>query len=165
MAANCPRMKTWPVSITFFCCKNHQQCASVLLTNLMISNIPELETDTQTFHNDSYRAESFPVFPVFNVFVINHWSADTESRVSWVSGPRSGSGNLAPPSVGEHYTTLHNAQIWNTRTLTFNRENMLYIFPSRECLRFGKCIYVDQSPNLKWISKNIHSLLCSFDYL
>ena len=104
------------------------------------------------------------VFPVFNVFVINHWSADTESRVSWVSGPRSGSGNLAPPSVGVHYTTLHNAQIWNTRTLTFNRENLLYIFPSRECLRLGKCMYVDQSPNLKWISKNLHSLICSFDY-
>ena len=130
MAENCPRMKTWPVSVTFFCCKNHQQCASVLLTNLMISNIPELETDTQTFHNDSSRAESFPVFPVFNVFVINHWSADTESRVSWVSGPRSGSGNLAPPSVGvseciTRHCTMHK---YGTHGLSLSTGKICFTF-------------------------------------
>ena len=110
--------------------------------------------DTQTFHNDFSRAERFPVFPVFNIFVINHWSADTVSRVSC---PRCGSGNLGAALSRSALQTLHNAQIWNTRTLTFNRENMLYIFPSRECLMLVKCI--TQSPKLIWISKNIVSRL------
>ena len=159
-------MKTWPVSVTCFVVKIINNAR---VSYSQISWFPIFRNSRLTrkhFTMTPPRAESFPVFPVFNVFAINHWSADTVSRVSWVSGPRCGSGNLAPPSVGVHYTTLHNAQIWNTWTLTFNRENLLYIFPSRECLMFGKCIYVDQSPNLKWISKNIQIYTsCSFDYL
>ena len=124
-AANCPRMKTWPVSKKFFVVKIINNAR---VSYSQISWFPIFRNSRLTrkhFTMTPPRAESFPVFPVFNVFVINHWSADTVSRVSWVSGPRCGSGNLAPPSVGVHYTTLHNAQIWNTRTLTFNRENLL----------------------------------------
>ena len=80
-------MKTWPVSVTFFCCKNHQQCASVLLTNLMISNIPELEADTQTFHNDSSKSWELPSVPSFQCF--RYKSLIGRYRVTGVGSVRS----------------------------------------------------------------------------